>query len=652
MNSNHPAQPAQPPTAVSPTPERRPRSAVWISALLLIAVAFATYSNALSGPFVFDDESAIVQNTHLRSLTPLTRSMGAPPGTGASGRPLVALSLALNHALGGLEVRGYRLFNVAVHALCALALFGLLRRTIEATRGQLPATALAFATSLLWVVHPLCTDAVDLVITRNEQLMALFYLTTLYCALRAFDPRSSRIWTMLAVASCALGMACKENMLSAPFAALLLDRFVDLERPRESLLRTLRRSAPFYAALASTWGVLILLAVGADRGATIGLETPMTPLAYFLSQTAVVPAYLGLAFWPEPLILDYGDWTTFRGQGSWFPAAAGLLLALSLCAWLVVKRHPLGVLGFVFLAVLAPTSSFIPITGEVAAEHRMYLPLAAVVLGVVLGARTLAARLSLKPVAARVFGAFLLAATVIPCATVTYARNVDYSTTESIWRDTVSKRPRNARAYCGLATELIRQDRMHEAMDQLERSLRVRPSSAESHRLLGLIFTRMGEPEQAQQHYRSAAQFLPSLPDYIYRISISALDAGDATFAASGLMEVLGMRPRFAPARRALGWIRAAAMAPELRDPEAALQLAQSLCETDPSAADLDLLAAALASRRRYEEAIATIEQALKQAQEIARTDPDMLAAMRSRRALYQKAQPYRGSPHRRTFAP
>ena len=81
----------------------------------ILAVCAIAYANALDGPFVFDDGISIVDNPHVRSLSPLSRAMSAPPGSGASGRPLVALSLALNYRFGGLDPFGYHLFNVLVH---------------------------------------------------------------------------------------------------------------------------------------------------------------------------------------------------------------------------------------------------------------------------------------------------------------------------------------------------------------------------------------------------------------------------------------------------------------------------------------------------------------------------------------------------------
>ena len=96
----------------------------WVAPLVLVATGALLYGGSLDGPFIYDDQLSIVDNPNIRRLWPLTASMGSPYEAPPAGRPLMALSLAINYALGGLEPRGYRLFNLAMHILCSLALYG------------------------------------------------------------------------------------------------------------------------------------------------------------------------------------------------------------------------------------------------------------------------------------------------------------------------------------------------------------------------------------------------------------------------------------------------------------------------------------------------------------------------------------------------
>ncbi len=224
--------------ALEPSPDGGDRAAVlmarggkWLPATVIVLTVWAAYANSFSTPFIFDDLKSVVQNPTIRHLWPLADVLSPPTSlTGAVGRPVVNLTLAINFALGGLDVRGYHAFNALVHALAALTLFGIVRRTFlqPVLRAGFVAAAmpLALAVALLWALHPLQTESVTCVIQRTESLMGLFYLLTLYGFIRAVDAPAphqgaGRVFT---VTVCLLGMATKEVMVGAPLLVLLYDR--------------------------------------------------------------------------------------------------------------------------------------------------------------------------------------------------------------------------------------------------------------------------------------------------------------------------------------------------------------------------------------------------------------------------------------------
>src|SRR6516162_11358510 len=87
-----------------------------VAALVLLALAaLAAYHNSFSGPFIFDDTRSIVDNPDIRHLATTLRG---DPRIDAS-RPLLRLSLWINYAVGGQEVRGYHVLNLMLHVLAA-----------------------------------------------------------------------------------------------------------------------------------------------------------------------------------------------------------------------------------------------------------------------------------------------------------------------------------------------------------------------------------------------------------------------------------------------------------------------------------------------------------------------------------------------------
>jgi hypothetical protein len=221
-----------------------------------------------------------------------------------AGRPLVNASFAINYAIGGLNTRGYHAVNLAIHLAAALLVFGIVRRTVARTDlARLPDTAahVAFATALIWVVHPLTTEAVDYVTQRTELMMALFYLLTLYAAIRsAASPASP--WSAIAIAACAAGMACKESMVTAPVVVVLYDRVFLFD----SLRRAVRKRWPLYAGLAAGWIVLGVLLASGPRVHSAGFASGVSAWTYLLNQAAMILRYVKLAVWPQSLVIYYG----------------------------------------------------------------------------------------------------------------------------------------------------------------------------------------------------------------------------------------------------------------------------------------------------------------------------------------------------------
>src|SRR3984893_14810900 len=152
----------------------------WRAAVVVLA-GILSYSNSLSGPPLFDDHASLLENQHIRTLQP-SSALFPERENPLAGRPLVNLSFAINYAIGGLDVGGYHLVNVALHVLCALLLFGVVRRTLVLPSLHLAerSTPIALATALLWLVHPLNTEAVDYVTERTGLMMGGWYVPPLY----------------------------------------------------------------------------------------------------------------------------------------------------------------------------------------------------------------------------------------------------------------------------------------------------------------------------------------------------------------------------------------------------------------------------------------------------------------------------------------
>ncbi len=427
----------------------------WLLISLIVFVGLLSYSSSFSGQFVHDDRPHILTNAALHDLGDLKSILSW------SRRPLVNLTLAINYwfglneKTGEVSPLGFHVFNLAIHLLAALTLFGVIRRSICLSGQNVlynHAHWIAFSAAILWVAHPLNTQAVTYIIQRAESMMGLFYLLTLYCFIRSVDSPRVILWRTLAIIAAGLGMFSKAVIVSVPLTIFLYDRcFI-----AGSFKTTLQKRWAFYLPLCATW--LLLLPTGIAQGvlnpnvdgpATVGFSFKgITPLNYLLTQGGVILHYLHLALWPGALCFDY-KWPVAKTVGSILPGLLIISLLGFTALWLLRKRPRLGFICIWFFLILGPTSSFIPIE-DIAAEHRMYLALASITLLVSLGFWFLYMRLA-GP--SPLFIAVPLIATTALGIT-TFKRNRIYQDPLTLWRDVIVKKPNNPRGYLQVGTHL------------------------------------------------------------------------------------------------------------------------------------------------------------------------------------------------------
>lgn len=524
------------------------RSTLW-AGLAICATALVAYHNSFQGPFVFDDASSIETNQTIRELWAFPGAL-SPPATNvtAQGRPILNLSLALNYAIGGTSVFGYHVGNLVIHALAGLALFGLLRRTLlfggSASATSSHAIMISVAVAVLWVAHPLQTESVTYIIQRAESLLGLFYLLTMYCfarAIRAEDMGAppSRGWLALAVVMCALGMATKEVMATAPLMVLFFDRtFV-----APSFLAALRRRPLFYLALFGTWILLgwLIAQGGGNRGGSVGFGAGVAPWAYWLTQIEAVAVYLRLTFWPVPLVFEYGTFWIEHPQEIFFEA----LLVLGLLAFTIhglVRRSALGFAGAWFFGILAPTS-LAPGTTQMIVEHRMYLPLAGVLAVAALSADRFLAK---RPVW---IGRAIFASSLALALSFTIRRNIEYRTDIALWSDTVAKRPQNPLAHYMLAGAYDRAGEIPRAFASYEKALELKPNFSVGHENYGQLLLRHGRRAEAIASFERALRLQPEYADAHANLGNALLADGQVSNAELHLAEAVRLAPLYPEAR-------------------------------------------------------------------------------------------------------
>ncbi len=363
-----------------------------VAGLLIAILTFLVYSNTFHASFHFDDTPSIVENYTIRNLNNV-------PGMLINNRGIATATFAINYAIGGLNVVGYHIVNLAIHITNSILVYFLIFLTlarIESLRGN--AKKIALYTALLFAVHPIQTQAVTYVVQRMETLASMFMLIGLLLLIKGAETSktSARVLLYGAVAvSYWLGFYSKEIAITLPAVLFLYDYCFLSGGGNQKVTARL----PLYLVL------IAMLAFFATRTLTGLQETPggsagfnvqsITAKEYMLTQFNVLIYYITLLFVPINQNLDY-DFPVSKGlfevplvkEGTVLnipipPPIVSLIILMVIIGFAIylfthyasrITHHGRLIAFFIlwFFIILSPTSSFIPII-DVIFEHRLYL---------------------------------------------------------------------------------------------------------------------------------------------------------------------------------------------------------------------------------------------------------------------------------------
>ncbi|MDX2187027.1 MAG: tetratricopeptide repeat protein [Opitutaceae bacterium] len=505
--------------------------------VVIVAAIFAAYHKAIQAPFLFDDHSGVLKNETIRSLWPPSEVLSPPPtATGAGGRPVVNLSLAFDYALHRLDPSGYHLSNIVFHVAAAWVVWGLVTRVLSlaqvAKRFEGNASYLGAAVALIWGIHPLQTESVCCIIQRSEILGGLFYLLTVYAYVRGMQSPHPFRWYIGSAIAAFLGAFTKEFIATAPLVILVVDRALATGSWHETWMRRKRAIA---LVTCFTWIPLFFVILSHDnRGGTVGFGLGVGSWEYLLTQCRAIFLYLRLSFWPDRLVLDYGDAVVSDLSSVWM-AGASLVVACLATARGVYRGEKWAVPSLWFFAILAPSSSFVPLTTQTIAEHRMYLPLAAIVVGAIVLLHLVVRRIAVTTTIAVFLAVALSAATA--------TRTETYLSRVRIWEDTVEKVPTNRRAHLNLGNALAEEGRIDEAIKHYVEALRLRGDFHEAHFNLGNALARKGDFSGAVGSYLESLRLRPNQPAVLNNLGLAYSNLGRTTESVASFRQVVALDP-------------------------------------------------------------------------------------------------------------
>ena len=312
--------------------------------LLIVVLGILIYSNTFNVPFIFDDNHSIVNNSVIKDFSQIVG-----PQNAYKNRLVTQLTFALNYTMHGLNVAGYHMFNLFIHLSNALLVYWLIILTFrtpyasayfqkDALKVSDSYRWIPLFTALLFVSHPVQTQAVTYIVQRSASLATLFYLVSLVMYIKARGSESSKrgryAFYAASIISAIVAMRTKEIAFTLPVMAFLYEFIFfrgDIKKRILYLAPLLLTMVIIPVSLTAFTQDASNEAGGIDELTKLAGSTAVPRWDYLNTQFRVIVTYIRLLFFPVDQNLDY-DYPIYRTFFT-LPVFLSFLFLLGIFCW-------------------------------------------------------------------------------------------------------------------------------------------------------------------------------------------------------------------------------------------------------------------------------------------------------------------------------
>ncbi len=518
--------------------QRKPESQVkkgtlLISIVLVIVAGFAVYSNSLNGEFIWDDRNLVRDNMYIRSWSNISKIFTKSIGGGAGAeyrfyRPLQMLTYMVDYALWNLNVRGYHLSNILLHILVALSVFWLIHILYRNSR-------LALFTSLLFVVHPVHTEAVSYISGRADSLAVLFTLLAFIFYIKSLYPKQG-LFSILTAASFTLALLSTENSLILPLV-LLLYHYSFQQRLKARQFLPVLTLAFIYILLRFT--ALRFLLSSAPSASTFWQRLP----GFFVALTN----YLRLLILPFNLHMGYGKKIFDIAHPQ---TISGLLILAALLIYTLRQSRARSLAFFSicwFFIALFPSANLYPINAYMA-EHWLYLPSLGLLLILANGLDSLYRTKQFKTLAL-----ISMVSLLTFYAYLTIRQNNYWQEPITFYLRTLKYAPDSSMVYNDFGLTYNSLGKHAEALPLLKEAIRLDPNCPKAHNNLGIAYQSLGKSTEAVSACKKAIELKPDYAKAYNTLAVAYQSLGKNTEAMASYKKAIALNPDYPEAYYNLG---------------------------------------------------------------------------------------------------
>jgi tetratricopeptide (TPR) repeat protein len=338
--------------------------------LLVLSICFFSYYSSVNVPFYLDDSASIVDNPAIKTIDISLLKEYFPL------REVGYLTFAINYAISGADLAPLHLTNVLLHLLMGGAVFFLTLSLMKVgVVEESKAHYIALMSMTLFLLTPINSQAVIYIVQRLAIIVALFYVFGIIAYIKFRTTKVIRyrvLWAVLGFISFFLGLHSKQNIVTLPFAILVVEFFLI---KRESLYKLPIYIVVLFLSFLSIWLADFILELEViQRIDEFTKEADrVARWEYFTHQLTALWVYMIKFFVPFPLLLEYSSTPyTWSDDITWY-SLIGHIIILGAAVKFGRERSIITVMIFCYYIAHIVESSFIPIS-DLMFEHRAYLP--------------------------------------------------------------------------------------------------------------------------------------------------------------------------------------------------------------------------------------------------------------------------------------
>lgn len=533
--------------------------------IVIAAVTFLVFANSLENQFVFDDESVVVNNLSIQSLSNIPKFFTAEEGfhkvIGKYYRPVVSSSYAIDYHYWGLDPYGFHLTNIIIHCIASMLLFRIFQVLFWRYKYR---NLFSLLSALIFVVHPIHTEAVSWISGRTDSMVTMFFFASFLFYIefvreknhnkKQTDAKNEEsrnlLYLFLSFVFYALGLLSKEMIVTMPLIILLYD-FVY----RKKDIQYLKKNLWIYAGFVVITAAFLLI-----RHNLLKDFPDRESYLYFFGKDSVtaaatmiktIPVYFRLLLAPFGLLYHYNGVIDDSYSFLELPVILSLIFIglLIYSSFYFYKRDSIVSFSLLFfLITLIPVMNIVP-TMNLMAERFLYLVSFALVLVI--------AHLAMLGSSKRDKGILLAGMVVIilSLSYLTYDRNKDWKDNNSLYMTGEGIEGNvllvnNGNIYANMK-------KYDEAARLYKRAIEKRENSLLAHHNLGLVYLIKGQLDSAEVQFKRGIQIDPYAPDGYYQMATLGNMKNDKELSISYLEKLQEVFPDYKNSAKVLEELKA-----------------------------------------------------------------------------------------------